>query len=463
MLPNQALALDRSAVEESIRRKDEDGHLHVRLTPISKANVCGYFGREIPDWQELGLDGDRIYQLYRDPEELEKAVASFNGKPLLFGHNPISADAHDHERTVGSVTSPVWEAPYIKAALDIWSGPAIKAIESGDQKELSSGYRYRADMTPGTTPDGVRFDGVMRDIIANHVALVPEGRAGKDVVVGDSALRKLEDIFSMPKQTLAGAAAFGALMTFLRPKMAADAKIDLTPILADLTKKNFSAKKPVVIDGLKKALAGKLAQDADLEGIADVLEAVAPLLQEEMDETVVAADDEDADLKAALKAKGYSDEEIAKICSKVNSAPAVDEDDPEKKEMADKLKAMDAKLREATKGMVTTDAMDASIKAAVDAARKNEREISEALREVAKSRVGELHGAFDSAPDVYKAAAKQLGANVDDVHPSAFKVIWETVSKSTVRPEASATIVAQDAAAKKDYETRFPHANRLKH
>ncbi len=46
-------------------------------------------------------------------------------------------------------------------------------------------------MTPGTYA-GVRYDGVMRDIAANHVALVRKGRAGPDVVVGDSALpRKL--------------------------------------------------------------------------------------------------------------------------------------------------------------------------------------------------------------------------------------------------------------------------------
>ena len=65
------------------------------------------------------------------------------------------------------------------AALDVWSGPAIKAIEADERKELSSGYRYRADMSPGVTPDGVRYDGVMRDIDASHVALVPSGRAGK--------------------------------------------------------------------------------------------------------------------------------------------------------------------------------------------------------------------------------------------------------------------------------------------
>ena len=79
----------------------------------------------------------------------------------------------------------MFDAPYLKNSLVVWDGEAIKLIEDDKQKELSCGYRYRADMTPGTY-EGVRYDGVMRDIRGNHVALVEEGRAGPDVLVADS-------------------------------------------------------------------------------------------------------------------------------------------------------------------------------------------------------------------------------------------------------------------------------------
>lgn len=49
------LALDRAAVQESFRTKDNDGHLHVSATPITKATVNPYFGQEIVNWRELGL------------------------------------------------------------------------------------------------------------------------------------------------------------------------------------------------------------------------------------------------------------------------------------------------------------------------------------------------------------------------------------------------------------------------
>jgi hypothetical protein len=70
--------------------------------------------------------------------------------------------------------------------MSIWDNSAIAGIESGEQRELSASYKYVADMTPGVTPDGEPYDGVMRDIFGNHEALVPDGRAGPDVLVADS-------------------------------------------------------------------------------------------------------------------------------------------------------------------------------------------------------------------------------------------------------------------------------------
>jgi hypothetical protein len=59
----------------------------------------------------------------------------------------------------------------------------IGLIESRERREVSCGYRCRLDLTPGTTPDGERYDAVQRDVVYNHVALVPRGRAGRDVAL----------------------------------------------------------------------------------------------------------------------------------------------------------------------------------------------------------------------------------------------------------------------------------------
>lgn len=191
----------RFALDRSMRRIDADGHLHVEMSNISKANVCGYFGREIPGGIERGLDPNTLYPLYRDPAELKAAAPTFAGKPLLMRHQPITADAPARELWVGTVGTDVrYEHPYLRAPLSVWTQEAIDAIladpdDPDSLRELSPGYRYTVDWSPGTTPEGVAFVGRMRNIMANHLAIVHEGRTGPDVFVADEApkgIRKMK-------------------------------------------------------------------------------------------------------------------------------------------------------------------------------------------------------------------------------------------------------------------------------
>lgn len=178
----ESFALDRA----SVRSYDADGRLHVERSNISKATVNPYLGREIPNYEELGLDPNRRYLLLRDPDEIKRAAPTFNNLPVLSRHVPVSADAHRPELVIGSTgTDASVRGPYLTNSLVLWSQPDIDDVESGKKRELSAAYRYRADMTPGVF-DGQRYDGVMRDLRGNHVALVSEGRAGHDVVIGDA-------------------------------------------------------------------------------------------------------------------------------------------------------------------------------------------------------------------------------------------------------------------------------------
>jgi hypothetical protein len=165
--------------------------MHVEMSNISKANVCEYYGREIPGGLERGLDPDKLYPLYRDAAELAAAAPTFAGKPLLLHHVPITAEEPSRDLWVGCVGTTVkFEAPYLKAPLSIWTQEAIDRIHADPNdpeslRELSPGYRYTVDWEPGVTPEGVAFVGRMRNIMANHLAIVHEGRTGPDVFVAD--------------------------------------------------------------------------------------------------------------------------------------------------------------------------------------------------------------------------------------------------------------------------------------
>jgi hypothetical protein len=185
---------DRIALDRSLRTLSPDGHLHVGLSNISKAVVNPYWGAEIPDGENLGLEPKQQYFLWRHPQELEKAAPSFNNLQILADHVPVTADAHKPELVVGSTgTDAVYQHPYLKNTLVFWTKPAIDAIQSGNQRELSCAYHYVPVMQPGTTPEGLHYDGIMTRLVGNHVALVEDGRAGSDVLVHDAMPQDMRD------------------------------------------------------------------------------------------------------------------------------------------------------------------------------------------------------------------------------------------------------------------------------
>lgn len=213
------LAFDRSA-----RTYDADGRLHVALTNISKATVNPYFGKEIPGYKELGLDANKIYQLLRAPEELAKGAASFNNIPLLSKHTLVTADDPKKEIVVGSTgTDAVFNEPFLQNSLVVWDAEAIAGIETKEQYELSCSYRYIPVMTPGEY-EGQAYDGIMTNLIGNHVALVEVGRAGRDVVVSDEDPFVNLETNEMSKEKK-------ALEDYLKPKLAQDQALDLDELL----------------------------------------------------------------------------------------------------------------------------------------------------------------------------------------------------------------------------------------
>jgi uncharacterized protein len=178
------LAFDRMMT--SARSIDRDGRLRVDLAVISQANVSKYYGAEIMDADTLGLDPQQTYLLYRPPDELKKAVPSACGLPVLTAHEPVDAVEFRPDLLVGSTLNDArFVSPHLLCSIAIWSADAIDDIESGAKGSLSWGYRYETDWRPGVTPDGKRFDGSMRSIVGNHVALVDSGRIGPASIIAD--------------------------------------------------------------------------------------------------------------------------------------------------------------------------------------------------------------------------------------------------------------------------------------
>lgn len=359
------------AQDRSLRSYDQDGRLHVESSNISKATVNPYYGSEIPNYQQLGLEPKKVYYLLRDPEELKKAAPTFNNLPLLSKHIPVSADEPQKEVIAGTTGSDtVFEDGYLKCSLAVWDAEAIAGIESGEQVELSSAYHYTADMTAGEF-EGRHYDGVMRDIVGNHVALVDVGRAGRDVVVSDA------DPFYERK--------------IMKLKAGAKARI-------------------------QAAVQPLLAQDAELSP-DELLQVIGSLTNE-----VQTAEDDGEDLPPENVENVGADEDEPED-GENNPAPAepeepAEDEEPEAPEGGAPKPAQDA--------AISKMAMDAAIKRAVEAERKRSQALATAQREVAHI-VGDV--AMDNAADVYKFALEQSGVDVTGVHPSAYRAMVGMLGK----------------------------------
>lgn len=382
---NNMITRDNNSIaQDTARSYDKDGRLHVAVSNISKATVNPYYGGEIPNYRQLGLEPKKVYYLLRDPEELEKAAPTFNNLPLLNKHIPVSADEPQKEVIAGTTGSDtVFEDGYLKCSLAVWDAEAIAGIESGEQVELSSAYHYTADMTAGEF-EGRHYDGVMRDIVGNHVALVDVGRAGRDVVVSDA------DPFHERKTMKLKAGAKARIQAAVQPLLAQDAELSPDELLQ-------------VIGSLNNEV--QTAQDDGKE------------LPPENVENVGTDGDDSED-------------------GENNSAPAEDEE-PEKTAEDEAPEAPEGGApKPAQDAAISKMAMDAAIQKAVAAERKRAQALAAAQREVAHI-VGDV--AMDNAADVYKFALEQSGIDVTGVHPSAYRAMVGMLGK----PKQP---MAQDAA-----------------
>lgn len=460
------LAFDKGTV----RSYDRDGRLRVSKTPISKANICEYYGHEIPGGDVLGLDPNRKYKLLRHPDELRKAAKSSNGVPLLITHVPVDADDHQPDMVVGALgTDGDFDGTFLTNSLIVWAREGIDAIESGDQRELSMGYHYRADMTPGIFM-GNPYDGVMRDLEVNHEALVPAGRAGADVLVADSAIQPSETekiLMTNKVLTRFGAAAAGALAVYLKPKMATDAQpVDMSAILAGITAANFKARKPQLAADIKAKV--KLAKDANLDDVVSLLDKLEdcrieegadadpnsglPMSAEEMAKKAKDEATEEEKKKKEAEDKAAADRHAKDKAARDNFRAGLDSE--EKREAFDALFGEKAEEKkdgkdaepepEKEKKAVDKKAMDAAIKAASDdtAARvRREMNATAEAYQTVEPWVGKLALGMDSAEVVYRTALKGLGVDgVDGLHADALKPILMAQPKPGDRQR-----LAQDA------------------
>ena len=430
-------AIERVALDaESKRTYDDNGFLHVSISPLTRVQVAPYHGSEIPGWQSLGLDPERIYKGYRSAEELSKpeTIESVNGIPIQLMHHMDYADAPAKATRVGSTgTDAAFHDPYLTNSLHIQDKKAIDRINDGSMRELSLAYRYKPIFTAGVSPDGEKYDFLMTDISANHLALVDEGRAGHEVLVYDSkeGEKSMAEETKTPQATDEDPAKQEAAVTEIAKGV--QDLVDLSkpaepaaPASDEECAKPAEDEEPDAIAALVKDLTAAGLDPSKLPGLEDRLKALAAPAPAEDGEEKPAADEECAsaepakDEETAPEAKPAEDEAVTeglKQCGLDGEDPAV------QKAFAEGMKyASQGNTAEAPKADAEA-AADRAIKEATDKVEAKYAAIEECRRSLGKVKPM----AYDCAGSVYRDAVKAEGINPKGMSDDVARNVYRTV------------------------------------
>ena len=423
---------------KSQRYTDDNGFLHVLSSNISKEAVNPYYGREIPGWEELGLEPERVYMGYRPGEELRRAAPTTNRLPIQLRHHEESAEHPARDTRIGSMGSDGrYAAPYLQNSLVFTDAEGIAEIESGEARELSLGYMYDPDFTPGTFA-GVPYDFVMRNIRANHLALVPRGRAGRDCMVADADINTKPNEADMAKRPLGRD---GDPVVEKQEVEAAQGVKDLADIILSLHKTNPETGEvmDVTEDEDKAAemrrVLGELAPKLDPEELKKLTDALAGLAYNKATGDACARDeDKNAKINKILAEYGGDDEErrkkLADALGELAYEPSergTDDADPlntaEAVAYGEKVERERKDREDESRG--AKKAMDAALDATKAAFDRVQR-IMDAQRAV-RPHVGEINVniAQDSADTVYGAALDALGVNRRGYPPAAWRGMFD--------------------------------------
>lgn len=171
------------------RMVTHDGYVIAAHSILARTGIQVYRASDFSLHKVMSIAPDAVIRLYRPDEEVfdAESLASFNHVPLTLDHPSEAIVSADNWSQIakGEVCDVVRDHDYVSGTVIIKSRDAIEAVDNG-MVELSAGYRFELDLTPGVTPDGQPYDGVQRHIRGNHVAIVNKARCGSACRIGDS-------------------------------------------------------------------------------------------------------------------------------------------------------------------------------------------------------------------------------------------------------------------------------------
>ena len=176
-------------------KRQSDGAL-VLTAGVFKVGDYEHLGFEVP---LSGVNFNDLVIGRLELAEAEKMLDQFEGLPLVKEHRWIETLNDRKELGVGAaMANAVIDGNIGMTRIVITEPASIAQVEKGEYQELSIGFTYNLEDVRGKV-DGVDF--LIKDVELNHLALVKEGRAGKEARLYNHAKHKE---LNMAKVTIGG-------------------------------------------------------------------------------------------------------------------------------------------------------------------------------------------------------------------------------------------------------------------
>lgn len=160
---------------------NDDGYL-VAKVKIARSGIYQYSKRE------LGFMEDGIVNVYRPDDEVfhKDSLRSLAHAAVTVGHPDVAVTADNwSELAVGEVSTEVLrDGEWLTTSIIVKDSKAQRQ----SARELSAGYNCNIVAEDGVAPCGTKYQFKQTDIKFNHLAIVPQGRAGAEARIGDGAL-----------------------------------------------------------------------------------------------------------------------------------------------------------------------------------------------------------------------------------------------------------------------------------
>lgn len=386
-----------------------EGYLIVIGCPIARTGFMKYNVADLPQRraEELGVDlsnPNATIELYRAADDVfdPAFLASLNGKPITDNHpeGGVFVDAKNfnrlsmgHIQNVRKGTEPLEDGEWpIIADLIISGEPLIGKVKNKQVREISLGYDFSIDR------DGDKI--IQCNMLGNHAAIVPKGRAGDQVRIEDAAPAEVVNVNEEPQP------ASSSVETVIEKTAPS-----YPPIVVKFPTKE---KQPVTAKKLLRLLTGKhliemaRAQDADPEKF---MEAVEEMHEPEHNNRSSAAEDKEGKDNEVITPPNTQKNEFKSADDKRKqmhdaldrALDAAEEEEP----VADKKRGKDAKAKDAK----AKDADIALLRDLLDSFLEEEEEEPEHADDVVEADPAALEAELAGADDDAECAECGMAAD----------------------------------------------------